>query len=1041
MFESKEIMLGLAKWQFWLAQVPVDQTVDTPEEASLLFSGPQFFVALVSGVVLAFAFQLLFTNLTVAAGISYLGHQSDSDDSNNRDSDSLGGTINKIGKTLGIVTLVTVTIALFFACLLAVKLSLISSAGLGAIVGLVIWGTYFSLLVWVSSTTVGSLIGSIVNTATSGFQAIVGTAAAAFGAKATSNQIVSTAEAAASAVRREFGSAFDPTSLRETVEDYLGALKPPDLDIASMRQEFEKLLNDPQLRELASSSGGVPNIDRQKFVDLVSSRSDLSKRDVNRIVDQLENAWKQVAGQVQQQPTNGIADLVDYLKSANPAELISDKLAQRLDGLLGELRKGRQAENPSMANQALTLGLNSLMGVILGRTDLSDLDAQSILNKLKSAQEKVSDQAGKVATQVKEQTPLVPYSTVRADVENYLLNTYSWQMNPQTIQRDFRDVLYDPDADPATVRRELERLNRPYFVEILSNRGVFTQGKIQELANELEAVRVSIIHEVATSEEREKTELLVQRVEDYVRFTTKENLTAAGIERDFPAVLEDSDASVEQLSERFKRLDRKAYVQMLIKRQDLNREEAEQILLQLEATRDRSLTNAQELAQQANAQLVEVRQNLESYLRSTGKAELNPEGIKRDLQTLLENPQAGLWALRARLSHFDRDTLVQLLSQRQDLNEDEVNRVIDQVESNWNNVVYAPKALAGKAKEQYDQATNAIAEYLRSTGKSELNPEGIQRDINKLLNDPKAGATALRERLAQMDRDTLVKLLSQRQDLSEEQVNQVIDSVQNTVRNVLRAPRRVATRVQQQAQNFQGTLEDYLRNTGKEELNPDAIKRDLQLLLHDPKVGAYSLGERLSQFDRSTIVALLAQRPDISEAEANRIVDQIFSVREQFMLQIQKIQDSIQGVVDSILNRVRDYLNSLNRPELNYEGIRRDVRKLFYDPEAGFDALRDRLGHFNRDTLVAILSSREDISEADANRLIDQIEGARNNVLQRAEGIQMETQRRLDDVKRQAQRQAEETRKAAETASWWLFFTALISAAASAGAGALAVAG
>jgi len=38
------------------------------------------------------------------------------------------------------------------------------------------------------------------------------------------------------------------------------------------------------------------NIDRQKFVDL-GSRTDLSKRDVNRIVDQLEGVWRQVVDQ------------------------------------------------------------------------------------------------------------------------------------------------------------------------------------------------------------------------------------------------------------------------------------------------------------------------------------------------------------------------------------------------------------------------------------------------------------------------------------------------------------------------------------------------------------------------------------------------------------------------------------------------------------------------------------------------------------------------------------------------------------------------
>jgi nucleoid DNA-binding protein len=285
-----------------------------------------------------------------------------------------------------------------------------------------------------------------------------------------------------------------------------------------------------------------------------------------------------------------------------------------------------------------------------------------------------------------------------------------------------------------------------------------------------------------------------------------------------------------------------------------------------------------------------------------------------------------------------------------------------------------------------------------------------------------------------------VKLLAQRQDLSEAQINQVIDQVQSSMRDIVRAPRRLAARTQQRVQNFQNYLEDYLRNTGKEELNPEGIRRDLQLLLNDPRAGLEGLSERLSQFDRSTVTALLQMRGDISEEEANRIVGQVLAVRDNFVEQVRAIQRRIQDVVDGIFARIRNYLNSLDRPELNYDSIKRDVRKLFNDPQAGFEALRDRLGSFNRDTLVALVSSREDISEADANRLIDQIEGARNAVLQRAEGIQHEAQRRLEQVKLQAQRQAEETRKAAASAAWWLFGTAIVSAAASAIAGAIAIA-
>ncbi|HAG82878.1 MAG TPA: hypothetical protein DCL61_17385, partial [Cyanobacteria bacterium UBA12227] len=253
--------------------------------------------------------------------------------------------------------------------------------------------------------------------------------------------------------------------------------------------------------------------------------------------------------------------------------------------------------------------------------------------------------------------------------------------------------------------------------------------------------------------------------------------------------------------------------------------------------------------------------------------------------------------------------------------------------------------------------------------------------------------------------------------------------------------RRLASRAKDTVQDFRANFEEYLRNTNKEELNPEAINRDLQQLFNDPREGLKSIGDRLSQFDRSTLVALLSQREDISEEEANKIADQIESVRHQFVEQAQAIQHRMQSAMDSIFGRIRNYLNSLERPELNYEGIKRDIRKVFDDPEAGFEAVRERLSQFDRDTLVAILSSREDISEVEANRMIDKIEEVRDSVLHRAEYLQEEAQKRVKAIKKNAKKQMEEARKAAATAAWWLFGTAITSVGVAAFAGVLAVRG
>ncbi|MCV3213813.1 MFS transporter [Plectonema radiosum NIES-515] len=1034
MFESTQIMLGLYKPLFWVAQVSVDPSIITPAQASVAFAGPRFFVALIAGVILAFAIQLVLTNLSVAAGITYLGHQPDSDSSSNHD--SIGGTIRKIGTAVGIWTLVTVTIALLIASFLAVKLSLLTlSPGLGAILGLVIWGAYFLLLVWVSSTTVGSLVGSVVNTATSGFQAIMGTATAALGAKAINNQVVATAEAAAAAVRREIGSAIDPSSIRENIEDYLEMVRPPELDLSKIRGEFEKLLNNPQLKALAGTPD-LRNIDRDKFVSLVSDRTDLSKRDINRVADTLYNVWQQVVST--KSAPDRMGELMEYLKSVQPGQTKTDELNRKVDQLMSEMPASKgsdQKATPNLIQQTLQQGITALTGIVMGRTDLSDLDVEKILGSLSTAKDKVTDKADKLGLP----TPKQPFSPIRADVENYLHNTYAWQLSREKIAEEFHHVLYDPAADPATVKREVERLSKQDFANILQERGLLTQTEIQRIVEQLEIIRQDVLVKVTAAEEREIVLDLQRKVESYLLVTPPSDLTPEAIQQNFTPLLEDSDADYETLSRRLSQFDRQEMRDLLLQRNDIQPYEADRILDQLENQRDQALISSKGLAEQAKYQAETLWLNLESYLRNTGKAELNPDAIRADLKTLLDDPQAGISSIRARLSRFDRDTLVQLLSQRKDLSEDQVNQAIDAVDQSWSNVRHAPQALADKAKEQYDSATSAIADYLRNTGKQELNPEGIQRDLNRLFENPQEGAIALRRRLSQLDRDTLVKLLSQRQDLSEEQVNQVIDSVQTSIRDIVRAPRRLATRTQQRVETFQAYLQEYLRQTGKEELNPEGIKRDLQLMLHDPRVGMESITERLSQFDRSTIIALLKIREDITDEEAAQIADNMISVQEQFVEQVRGIQRQIQGVVDGVFGSIRNYLNALERPELNYDGIKRDVRKMFDDPQAGFEAMRDRLSSFNRETLVAVMSSREDISEEDANRIIDQIEGARNKVLQRAERIQQEAQRRLEEVKHQAQRQAEETRKAAASAAWWLFATATVSAIFAALGGAIAV--
>ncbi|PZO21789.1 MAG: hypothetical protein DCF25_04375 [Leptolyngbya foveolarum] len=1017
-----------------LAQVIVNEEYQS-------FNGGQFFAALLSGVILAFGFQLLLTNLSVASGVSYLAHSSNSSDSS--DSDSSGSLIKTIGLAFGAWTLVTVSLALFFACWLAVSLSKYDEPLIGVTIGLVIWATYFSLLTWISSTTVGSLIGSVVKSATDGFQTLFGTATAAMGAKAASSQVVRTAEETAAAIRREFTDGLDVDGLQNNLQSYFSKIAPSSVDVESIEQEFEKLIKNADFGDVAK--GDMPEVTKDTFVEMLSDRTNLSKREADDVANRLYKSWQRHTGNGQ---SSGMSELMSFVASASAGQIASEGLGDRLDQVVREIRglkDGSQSDkdnsnsdsNDGPVAQALSQGISSIIGMVTAKAGLSDLDANKIIGQIKSAQKEISGQAEGISPRLGD-TLSPDENIVETDVEYYIHHAYIGELKSPQMEEVFRNVLYDDAADVTELKQQLSAINRKTFQAALAARGLLTQSEIKDISTRMEIVRQQTLKDVISAEAVAAEARVHQQLETFFRYTPASELRSDMGARAFRALVEEENLDADYLRTRIGAIHADMFRQVMTGREDIDPNEAGELATRYHQLLDKVIADSEGAQEAAKVRVQQQAKSVEEYLRNTGKDELNPDGIKRDLKKLLSEPNEGIGRIRSRVAKFDRDTLIQLLAGRPEFNEGEVNSVVDSVEHNWQGAMNAPQKVTADAQAKYDEATNAIAEYLRSTGKPELSPDGIQRDIEKLINHPKAGMRAMRYRLSKMDRDTLVQLLSARKDLSEDEVNQTIDSLMSSIHSVVKLPRRFARRTQSRALSFQTALEDYLSNTDKNELNPDGIKRDLKLLLSDPKLGASKLGDRISEMDDSTMVALLAQRPDMSEEEARQVVQQVADVRHQMMEQIRNVKRNVESVLNQVFARIRRFLDSLDRPELNYDGIEHDVRLMMDDPNAGFGAMRDRLSQFDRNTLVALVTSQGSVSERDANRVIDKVESARDTVLGKAERIERQIESRLVAIKEQTAKQVEDTKKAAEAASWWLFGTALISAICAAIGGAVA---
>ncbi|HZG39090.1 MAG TPA: hypothetical protein VEZ50_10455, partial [Nodosilinea sp.] len=615
----------------------VAQTMTTTEFSSLVFlSGPQFFIALIAGLAMAFAFQFLLTNLTVAAGIS-----SEADPFEEDEDKSWGKKARGMESKVGVWMLFTVNVALFTACFLAVKLTLIQSLQLGAIVGVVIWSAYFLLLLWAGSRTVGSALSAAGGTASAGVQGVVGTVATVLGGSAVNSQIVNTVEASVEAVtqqlKSELTSDMAPDRLRETVADYLKKLQLPGSDMGDMgKQSLDMLKNAAQLASPNSGEGdGEGN-----GVNLTNIAAEVAKAAA---------------------PGGLTSGLIRLAQSAAPEELKSGKLQE----VVNQLNRTLQAQSGNgLQQQVVGQAVNALVSTVAQRVDLSDVDVEQIGQQLSSLGQQASTQASRAAAGLNAPGT---FSLLRTDIENYLLKSPSWYLRSENLDSGFREVLHDPNADAGLVRQQIEPLNRRYFVSVLQRRDGLDDSRINDLADQLELIRQEVLSQVRDAEEEGNRQDLRQQVETYLSSAPKEALASDRIAQDFPALLTDSEASYETVGNRLVQFDRDTLRQMLLSgRQDLNENEIEPLLDALEQARDRILNQSQEQWSQMQHQAGEFRGRVEAYLRETNPTDLSLEQIQQNLERLANLPESGLLVARAGLGQLDRDSLEQMLAQRED---------------------------------------------------------------------------------------------------------------------------------------------------------------------------------------------------------------------------------------------------------------------------------------------------------------------------------------------------------------------------------------
>lgn len=304
---------------------------------------------------------------------------------------------------------------------------------------------------------------------------------------------------------------------------------------------------------------------------------------------------------------------------------------------------------------------------------------------------------------------------------------------------------------------------------------------------------------------------------------------------------------------------------------------------------------------------------------------------------------------------------------------------------------------------------------------------------------------------------------------------------------VLSAVDKLSPGSEDDTREFRAKVEQYLRQAKREELNPDKLKQDLEQILSHPSRSPEIIMNRLKQFDKNSLVAVMEQRPGINHQDAERYANYaeqaINTIRSRFSDVKGKAQDMRNSVggdgrkedadlrnaelgvihtdrgekvaayapaqenfrkpvekkdTSAAEGRLRSFFEQMPGQEWDYDRIKRDFIHMFHDPAAAPTILKQRLGQYDRDSFVVLMEKTGLMSREKAEQVADKIMEAKDEAIHKADQLEEQAMKKVQQAKDFALQQAEASRKSAVAASWWLVGTAIVSGFAAALGGMMA---
>ena len=316
-------------------------------------------------------------------------------------------------------------------------------------------------------------------------------------------------------------------------------------------------------------------------------------------------------------------------------------------------------------------------------------------------------------------------------------------------------------------------------------------------------------------------------------------------------------------------------------------------------------------------------QKIDDYVNRLSPQDLDVNRIKKELKDLLTDLEV---KEKAELGEegVTRKMFIETASSTPNISKEDIKKlsgIFDEVKGiaksdagNMEKAEMAAEHFTPASRADIDSFKEKVMQYLRATDKKELQPEKIRQDLQAILRDPKNAKGILQNKASQVDHDTLVNILAERDDISREDAEkyaQYAEKALSTIKEYLGSdsgrnsrsfsedrPGEIRIVKKGEEGNLKGRakgkLEAFLHTLqDKKDYNMAKIKNDFSSMFSSSDSDTEGLTYKLKHYNKEEMSQFLAKNTAIPADKADKIASAAVEARDSVQQKVNQVEEEV----------------------------------------------------------------------------------------------------------------------------------------------------